>query len=554
MTVASKVFTKLKEETKGKRDTLSLYETARRTLHSLLFPQQLALVLDPHDHLAARTARRCAKTYSAVARHFETHLSTPCATTFIFSITQQIARRQYWPIFQRLSQQLGIPLKFNKQTLEIEWPCGGMTYLIGCDATSEIDKARGIKQHGSTIDECKSHSQALLKELIEDVIEPAILETGGWILLIGTPGTILSGTFYEITSGIYEISEDNITGERFAIARSYNEKDSEHWRDVKFLWSFHSWTQKDNIYLVNPKTGKHMWEHALELKRVRRWSDDHPTWLREFLGIWAVNPEGLVFPYAKLRNIELKEHKLLVSWKEGDAPFNLPDFPLKSWHFYISLDLGFSSATAIVIGAYNDYENKLYYPADFKKAGMKTKDIAAQMKYFRTVLSTINRSFSLELFDMAGSGAAQVMNDLNSEYGCNFIPATKKSKDKKYQLLQLMGDYMEQGQIRVHPNTELATEMSQLQWKVNKTIKKDDLEKLGKLEEDKSTPNHCSDAALYIFKHWHTKHAVRNVEEDTKHSTVSLEQLEFDRVRAKLLVDSRNSIDDYWLHDLLNIS
>ena len=60
------------------------------------------------------------------------------------------------------------------------------------------------------------------------------------------------------------------------------------------LWSFHTWSPKEN---PAPQCQR-AWRDGLIKKKAKKWADDHPAWLREYMGQWTAGGEGLVYRYS----------------------------------------------------------------------------------------------------------------------------------------------------------------------------------------------------------------------------------------------------------------
>lgn len=498
--MSSALFLDLKTNQDQTSSLSSKLKKVSKELYDACFPKQRNVLDDPYPRIAVRTPRRCGKTYTAGTKVSRTHCRHKDAWTAIICLTQGSARRLYWKWFKDLDSQYGLGLKFNKNTLEIDWPNGGKTILIGADKRSEIDKLRGLKLHGVVFDEAKSYSVSILQELMEEVVEPALLDFGGWLLMIGTPGSVLAGTFYQATCLSYRAVDKD--GKSYRVSRPYWERDDPYWKDQEPQWSFHTWTQQDNIYLVNPETGEHQWESALRTKKRNKWDDDHPSWVREYLGEWAVNEDALVYPYSVLKSKFGDDNIPIVQWRpnlKSTLPFGLPDkYPLSCWTFMFGVDYGYEDDTGACVVAYNQYESILYQVWSTKEHNLLPRQVADIREEALSYLPAGCR-FDIEIFDTGGGASKGVMMELNQEWGCQFIAADKKNK---FDYIQLVGDYMHSGQIKVLADGDLALEMELLQWDLEKG-KKGVLADLGKLKEDPQCPNHACDAFLYVFKWWY---------------------------------------------------
>lgn len=500
------------------------YKNAAKNTFNCSFPKQQNVLKDKYDRIAVRTARRSGKTRTAIHKIVTTHCENPGAWTAIVSLTQGLARRQYWKEMQDWAKREGIDLIFDKHLLEINWPCGGKTILIGADRTSEIDKLRGLKFYGVVLDEAKSYSPRILQELIEEVIEPALQDYAGWLLMIGTPGSILAGIFYQATC--MEYTDDD--GDK--VSKLWGSTD-EYWNTHEHVWSFHYWTNQDNPFLVDPETGVHRWELALRKKKRKKWADDHPVWVREYLGQWAASEDALIYPFSLLRNKTDEFGLPLVTWipkrniaNEFGLPECTPDgitIPDESWNYLLGTDLGFVNPSGFVIAAYTKYLPNLYHCWDKKETELNVSQFAAIVHECRQMLPDIK--FNVEVFDSSGSGALNIMKELNENFNCNFVKADKgRMNIRKMDYFHIVSDYMHLGRIKIIPGSGLAQEMELLQWDLTTGIKSI-LAEQGKLREHPECPNHLSDAFLYLFKWWYKQQIPKK---DIKTSELTIKERE----------------------------
>src|SRR5271166_4913160 len=76
---------------------------------------------------------------------------------------------------------------------------GSVIYCSGANTEAETEKLRGLSNVALIyIDESQSF-RAHLKELVNDVLVKRLYDTNGRMRLIGTPGPIPAGYFYDIS-------------------------------------------------------------------------------------------------------------------------------------------------------------------------------------------------------------------------------------------------------------------------------------------------------------------------------------------------------------------
>lgn len=106
-----------------------------------------------------------------------------------------------WPVVFEICEKLGVTVRGNTNSGDLSFPETRNRILVrGLDNDSQLNKLRGNKFPGAVIDEAQ-HLGGDLSGFIDDVLEPALLDLGGEILLCGTPGELPVGPFYDITEG-----------------------------------------------------------------------------------------------------------------------------------------------------------------------------------------------------------------------------------------------------------------------------------------------------------------------------------------------------------------
>lgn len=240
--------------------------------------------------------------------------------------TRKNAKKQVWPWIKQILRESQIPHKINESdlTVEIEGAAGIM--LGGADDIAEIEKYRGFALVGAIVDECGIYPSDLLATLKTDIIEPATLDTGGWQIYGGTPGYVLTGTWYEM-SGPHVKSSANCGVYRGDLRTNPHLR-----RDLP---------PDERAAAID--------QFLTEVREANGWSEEHPTYVREWLGRWAQDDEALVFPLSANSN----------DYPGTDAgPWGLPThtatgflLPLSDWRVVIGMDVGFTESNAYVVVA-----------------------------------------------------------------------------------------------------------------------------------------------------------------------------------------------------------
>src|SRR6185312_9707141 len=94
------------------------------------------------------------------------------------ALTLDSARNLFWKPFKELLDLHGFECKTNETLLEATFPGGGEIRLKGADKPKELAKLRGTPNDLVGVDEA-AYFGAYLEELIEEVIEPSLLDRRG---------------------------------------------------------------------------------------------------------------------------------------------------------------------------------------------------------------------------------------------------------------------------------------------------------------------------------------------------------------------------------------
>lgn len=451
------------------------------SIRDSLTAKQLQVVVDPSYFKAALCPRRAGKSHCAMSYALDTALRKRRAKVAFVTLTLKSARGIYWDEFRRKMEDYGIAFSAHKHDQLFTLASNNsQIMLVGAESMSQIDKLRGQQFDLVVLDECKSFPEIVLNELIYDVIAPALLDRRGSLLMIGTPGSILQGPFFQAT---YPGAKNSKTGRPYS--RTYDAPESywiENPEDSFWSWSRHEWTIEDNPHL-DSNVGKGemtAWELALDLKIKKGWDDNHPTWQREYLGRWVASEDTFVYTHANL----CKTAPEIVYWDPADNenPFGLPH--AGPWYYILGLDMGFVDDFAMVIAAYSPFDNCLYHVYDFKEASQDIDQIAAHIDRAHGMVGS--KGFLAIVADEGGSGSKNIFETYRRRYGWNIQPAQKADKQGH---ISVFNSDSRCGRIKLIPMSDLDREMMALQWDTGDASLQL-LARTGKLKEHPSMPNH----------------------------------------------------------------
>jgi hypothetical protein len=457
-----------------------------------LFEQQRAVIEDPSERKAVLCPRRSGKSWVAMSYAFDVACRTANARVVICLLVLKQAKGVYWAAMRQFAARFGVEATPNLHDMTFTLRNGSTIMLIGAEAASEIEKLRGQAFDLVVIDECKSFNPAILAELVKDVVEPTLDDRSGTLMMIGTPGNVLSGPFYWATAPYFEVEfvdDETGTKSKRPYSRTFAAPE-QYWADHPLddlFWSKHTWTRRDNVFL--PK----LWAQALRKKRANGWADDHPTWRREYLGEWVPAPGSYVYRYGEVTTSPGGIAK--VCWSpSGVGKHGLPAG--HDWRFIMGMDLGFEDDFAIVVAAYSMTDGSLYHVYDWKKNHQDFFEVAKQIA--DVVLQF--GPFDAMVADTGGSGGKTIIETLNKHYGFHIEAAEKR---EKYDYIEIMNGEFLSGRVKIIGGSQLDLELRTLQWLIEEDEDKRLLAHTNKLRENPSQPNHLCDAWLYTWRYSH---------------------------------------------------
>lgn len=249
-----------------------------------------------------------------------------------------------------------------------------------------------------------------IRELVDDVISKALFDYNGALCLIGTPGPIPAGFFYECAT-----SPD---------------------------WSHHAWTMFDNPWLER-KSGKKAMELIQEdLKRMGV-TIDHPKIQRECFGKWVVDQNSLVFQYDRDRN-------------------HYDSLPARSqqWSYVIGVDVGFDDADAISVLAWHEHHPDVYLIHEEVQNQEGISALAARIKRL------YDKYEPLAIVMDTGALGKKIADELTSRFS---LPIQAAEKSRKLEHIELLNDAMRTGRFFAKRDSRFSQDCMLIEWDQDST-------------------------------------------------------------------------------------
>lgn len=382
------------------------------------------------------------------------------------------AASQCWRTLDKLNDSFKLGIKFNQVEKYATLPNKSVIKLIGANDERSLDKARGEGFPEAIVDEAGTYPPALLKRLLEDVLEPATIDYDGTIVLTGTPGPVLKGPFFDACHG-------------------------------EMGYNVHHWD-----FFSNPHFPGDVKQWADAALARNKWTWDHATVRREWLGLWVYDAEAGVYKFSRTVNLA-----------EGPRPTDL------TW--VIAVDPGFVDACGFVVIGYRRQEVRIVEA--FKKTGLIPSQVAVETEKLRQKYDT-----NIIVYDTGGYGKGPAV-EFASRYNIPIIGATKKDK-RGY--IELFNADMLSGIIQLEPagTEELQEEYANHVWA--DAVLRD--------KEFEGSENHLCDAALYGVRYCH-QHMGDDIKELPPLGSAERGEMEMDAIWAdesRVLQEEEEREDD----------
>lgn len=386
--------------------------------------------------IAGLCGRRAGKSEAIGGKLCQGAMLTPDAYSCYIGLTGKGAKQLMWPVLTRLNNRFSLRARPNVQEGSFTFPNGHKIFLGGAETKGEIEKYRSYKYKLAALDECGSMGP-WIKELIKDILLPACIDVRGQIALIGTPGPVCDGYFWEATDDRADHDESVPT---------------------------YRWTVLDNPFVP----GAQAW--LAETKEKQGWDDNHPTYLREWMGVWVPDWNKLCFPrFDKVKN----------NW-DGVLP-NLHG--QGKWEHVLAIDLGYDDGTSFTDIIDSTACDTAYVKSSYKEVHM---ELSAVFERARTFCA--NNRVRRIVVDASGGGGKNIVADWQKRFNVP-LHAPHKDKNAKRNHIALVNNAFSDRKLLVNVEecADLVHEMATVCW--------DDKRK----KPDPRYPNDCTDSLEYGF-------------------------------------------------------
>lgn len=303
-------------------------------LNALCFPEQREFVECQDDLAVALCGRRAGKSSADRIILVATALQRPGTISVLVTQTRAAAKKLFWASTQALLRQLNVPFETNATELIIRIYNGSEIWLAGAKDTAEIERLRGHAFAMVIIDEAGAIRDSVLRPLVEDVLQWALVDHQGKLRLTGTPPPVPVGYFVE----------------RFAGMDAKGQELPGWWRK--------RWTIYQNTKIPNQNLAAYL----ERIKSDRGITEGSVTWRREVLAELVYDRDALVLSAFDLST---------STWQV--APVGKPTVVL-------GVDIGWQDADAIVALGWYPTSPNLYVLEEFEQPHQTEEQLSAVLR------------------------------------------------------------------------------------------------------------------------------------------------------------------------------
>lgn len=371
-------------------------------LEEFCFDKQLAFIQDPARFKTAVCSRRSGKSTACVADMLHTALTMPGDVLYL-TLNRRSAKRIVWRELLRINKEYGLGGKPDNTELTLTMPNKNIIHLSGAKDESEIEKIRGMYFRKVYIDEAQAF-RPYIKELIEDVIGPALTDFRGSLILIGTPSPLPVGYFFDVST-------------------------------KNKSWSHHHWTMIDNPHLKR-KSGVDPLDTIKEEAAMRGLSLDSPSILREYFGQWVKDADSLVYHFNPEKNIYRTA---------------LP----KDLRYIFGVDIGYRDSDAIAVLGYSSSERKVFLVHEYVKNKQDITSLVEEIKRLKELYDPV------KIVMDAGALGKKIQEEIRLRHALHTDAAEKA---RKAEFITLLNDDLRTGKLQMAPNSRFEEDSYLLQW------------------------------------------------------------------------------------------
>lgn len=380
---------------------LAARELAKRSKQSsfdirhFLFDKQLAFVQDPAPFKTAVCSRRSGKTVACAADLINTAISNTNVVCLYITLSRKNAKKIIWKELLNINRTYKLEGHPDNTELSLTFPNGSIIYASGAKDSSEIEKFRGLAIKKAYLDESQSF-KAYIRELIDEVIAPALMDYAGSLALIGTPGPVPTGYFHDCSTATN-------------------------------VWAQHAWTFFDNPFIASKSGMTHRAILDRELER-RGVTIDDPSVQREWFGRWVLDTDSLLLRYQEAVN-------------------DYSEVSIGKMTYVMGIDLGFVDADAIAVLGYSDTSPTTYLIEEIVIPKQGITELVEQ-------IARMQKKYDIAkmMIDEGGLGK-KIAEEIRRRH---HIPVQQAEKQRKMENIAFLNDALRTGRFKAKADSRFA--------------------------------------------------------------------------------------------------
>lgn len=440
------------------RDTDFMTYRIIKTCHDM----QQQLILSKEKFIFMMAGRRAGKTEGMVRKGVTTAIEKEGALILYIGLSFSRCIDLFWNPTIDILNNLGIAIDEQQRTDgHIVLSNGSQLYFKGNSTVDERDKLRGSKWDLVIIDEAQS--QKCLATLINEILEPTLLDRKGQLILAGT-GPKVRGTYWE-----------------------------ELWTNVKDHKALRlNWNLTNNPFIPDYED---ILKKVIEEKNL---TENSPLFIREYLGQIAYDDDAMVY---RLGEDNVLNQELMSRW--------IAEQPRSDIKFTAGLDYGFSDSDAFVIFMYSEKRPEKWLIYEYKKNRTGIVELATAIQQGIAYVKSGSLFASIPeankfFYVYCDTNEQKITYELYNQFGIPCMNAMKYDKDFAIEMLR---EEIRLGHLKVErkmvPNPSGGTMIDPTSFydETLKTIyKRNDRDELSHDIDDETYHPDIMDAILYSLR------------------------------------------------------
>jgi len=407
--------------------------------------------LSKNKYIYLMAGRRSGKSVIDQKKGAEKAITKPDARILYIGLSFTRCMELFWlPMLATLSD-LGVKPKEQRRTEGlITLPNGSEIHFVGNTTVDERDKLRGSQWDLIIIDEVQS--QKALATLIEEILEPTLIDRKGQMVLSGT-GPKVRGTYWEMIW-----------------------TDHEKHKAARFNWGI-----PDNPFIPDYEK---VLAGILEDKGL---TESSPLFIREYLGKICYDDDALVY---RLGEQNYYTDADLTAWINSQ--------PISDIKFTAGLDYGFDDSDAFCIVMFSSSKPERFLMYEYKQNRTGVTELAENMKKGlefiknHTLLQNVpDASRFFYIYADTAGGCKKISTELCTQYR---LPIMDAFKANKYFAVEMLQEEIRRGDFKV-PRGGIFDDES-----LKTVFKRNDRDELTRLIDDEAFHPDEVDAILYSMR------------------------------------------------------